>query len=504
MVTVDQTQNGGVFQSLGVFSFASGQSGSIAIKTLGANGTVVADSVRLVPVTSTTIQLDNSNPAFAIESGNWAASSSALGFIGTDYRYASGGDKTARFTPTIASAGTYEVFANWASHPSRATNAPIEVVHEGGTSVVTVDQTQNGGIFQSLGIFSFDAGQSGSIAIKTLGANGSVVADAVRLVPETSTTIQLDNSNPAFAIERGNWGASSSVTGFVGTDYRYASGGNKTVRFTPTIATTGAYEVFANWTSHPSRATNAPIEIVYDGGTSVVNVDQTQNGGAFQSIGIFTFAAGQSGSIAIGTLGANGAVVADAVRFVPVSGGMAAMAAGPSGDAPQTLALSGPPTEYSELDVDRSLDVTPLDALLIVNYVQRQSSFTSRESESVNFDPELKLHQDVNGDGAVTALDALIVINYLSGHRSQAASVTPISSPESEQDDNLGVSVDWELPSAVEGRVEKMVSSDATITRWKDLVDIALSETESKSDDDLDVQETGQLFQNRLSIASSS
>ncbi|WP_404310490.1 golvesin C-terminal-like domain-containing protein [Neorhodopirellula lusitana] len=221
-----------------------------------------------------TIVLDNLSSEFEIESGSWGTQTSIPGFFGSDYRFAINRIKTARFTPTIDVAGTFEVFANWTSHPNRATNAPFEVVHEGGTTLVTIDQTQNGGVFQSLGTFTFAAGQSGSIAITTAGANGYVIADAVRLVPFVATTIEIDNSDPAFAIESGTWSTSTSVSGFVGTNYRSANGGSETARFTPIIIESGQYEVFAIWTSSSSHATNAPVEIVHQSGTTQLSVDR--------------------------------------------------------------------------------------------------------------------------------------------------------------------------------------------------------------------------------------
>uniref|UniRef100_UPI00384E5ABB golvesin C-terminal-like domain-containing protein n=1 Tax=Neorhodopirellula lusitana TaxID=445327 RepID=UPI00384E5ABB len=100
-----------------------------------------------------------------------------------------------------------------------------------------------------------------------------MIADAIRLVPHVATSIEMDNLDPTFTTQGGSWGSSKSVAGYVGSDYQYVSGGNKTASFTPTILVPGEYEVFANWTSATSRATNAPVEIVHAGGTTVVPVD---------------------------------------------------------------------------------------------------------------------------------------------------------------------------------------------------------------------------------------
>ena len=61
-------------------------------------------------------------------------------------------------------------------------------------------------------------------------------------------------------------------------------------------------------------------------------------------------------------------------------------------------------------DVNNDGHVSPIDALHIVNAMQRNQSSNSAEGESL---PITSYYVDVNGDRSVTALDALNVINYL-------------------------------------------------------------------------------------------
>ena len=49
-VTVDQTVPGGDWLLLGTFDFAAGTSGSVVIRTDGADGYVIADAVKFTPV----------------------------------------------------------------------------------------------------------------------------------------------------------------------------------------------------------------------------------------------------------------------------------------------------------------------------------------------------------------------------------------------------------------------------------------------------------------------
>ena len=88
----------------------------------------------------------------------------------------------------MANAGNYEVYAHWTSGGNRANNVPIDVTHGNGTTTVTVDQTQNGGQWNLLGVFHFDAGTSGNVRIRNGGTNLYVIADAIRLVAAAPDT----------------------------------------------------------------------------------------------------------------------------------------------------------------------------------------------------------------------------------------------------------------------------------------------------------------------------
>ncbi|MEM6362855.1 MAG: dockerin type I domain-containing protein, partial [Planctomycetota bacterium] len=73
-------------------------------------------------------------------------------------------------------------------------------------------------------------------------------------------------------------------------------------------------------------------------------------------------------------------------------------------------------------DVNRSGDVTALDALLVINELNRQDATASAEPVPTN---GIFATTDVNADGRISALDALLVINEL--NRADAAP-EPISS----------------------------------------------------------------------------
>jgi len=74
---------------------------------------------------------------------------------------------------------TYNVYARWATHPNRATNAKHIINHNGGSAEVIVDQQQNGDQWNLLGQYDFVAGTSGNVVLTSEGANQYVIADAI-------------------------------------------------------------------------------------------------------------------------------------------------------------------------------------------------------------------------------------------------------------------------------------------------------------------------------------
>jgi hypothetical protein len=95
-----------------------------------------------------------------------------------------GSDAKAVYRPNVGIAGNYEVF-EWHGRLSQgqlASNVNYVINHAGGTTTITVDQTQNTGQWNSLGTYAFNEGDSGNVTISAQGANGTVMADAVKFV----------------------------------------------------------------------------------------------------------------------------------------------------------------------------------------------------------------------------------------------------------------------------------------------------------------------------------
>jgi RHS repeat-associated protein len=184
---------------------------------------------------------------------------------------------TATWTLNVASAGSYNVYARWTAHPNRATDAKYTVNHAGGATTVTTNQEANSGTWNLLGTYSFNAGNT--TVTLTDQANGYVIADAVMLAPP---------------------GAQPN-----------------TATWTPNVAQAGTYEVYARWTASSNRATNATYTVTHGQGSTNVPVNQQANGGAWNLLGTFQLNPGSTHKVALTDL-ANGYVIADAIRLVPI------------------------------------------------------------------------------------------------------------------------------------------------------------------------------------------
>ena len=188
--------------------------------------------------------------ASGIATGTWPTSTSVSGHIGMNYQVHAAGTGANVFTWTLAvpTAGTYQAYARWTQHPNRATNAKYTVTHASGSQVVTVNMEAGGGQWNLLGSFDF-AGGPATISLSD-DANDYVIADAVMLVPP---------------------GASPN-----------------TATWTLAVPSAGSYQVYARWTAHPNRATDAKYTVSHAAGADTVTVNQGASSGAWNLLGTTT------------------------------------------------------------------------------------------------------------------------------------------------------------------------------------------------------------------------
>lgn len=134
--------------------------------------------------TQNDIAIDNTSPNFSV-TGTWNTGNTAAGRYGNDYRWhdtVQGGTDTASWFLDAPSAGNYDVYCWYPAGTNRTTQASYRVQHSTGTAVISVNQQVNGGQWNLLGRYNFNAG-SGFVKLVSGAPAGSVViADAVRLV----------------------------------------------------------------------------------------------------------------------------------------------------------------------------------------------------------------------------------------------------------------------------------------------------------------------------------
>lgn len=144
------------------------------------------------------------------------------------------------------------------------------------------------------------------------------VTSALSVFYTAPPTYTVDNTDAGFTAST-NWWASTSVPGYLGSNYR--TRGTASVSDAATwkvnLPTSGTYQVQARWTAGTNRAPSAPYVIYHAGGSTTVNVNQQQNNGTWVTLGTFNFNAGNSTRVALSCWTTTGFyVVADGVRLV--------------------------------------------------------------------------------------------------------------------------------------------------------------------------------------------
>jgi hypothetical protein len=166
------------------------------------------------------------------------------------------------------------------------------------------------------------------------GSTGSVPSGTSGTGSTGSTTgeIIIDNAaagaSDARRTFKGKWCTSSAPNPY-GTDSLYNCGGTgDRYTWTPSIPSAGSYDVYVRWTSNSYRSTAVPVYVRYFDGvrndmvTTSRVLNQQSGGGAWVLHGRYTFNAGTAGYVEVSGENANNSnVSADAVRFVPASGG---------------------------------------------------------------------------------------------------------------------------------------------------------------------------------------
>lgn len=125
----------------------------------------------------------------AVTTGQWTASTSVGGYVGSGYQHENGevkGANTAEFTAQLPHSGEYEVRFAFTPASNRSPAVPVTVVSADGQKTVTINQRRKPSIdgrFESLGQYRFDTASPATVRVSNAGTEGVVIIDAVQFLP---------------------------------------------------------------------------------------------------------------------------------------------------------------------------------------------------------------------------------------------------------------------------------------------------------------------------------
>jgi len=143
-------------------------------------------------------------------------------FINTATAYSKSENAQAVYAPNIGVAGEYKVY-EWhgkLNNTNQATNVVYKINHAKGVENKVVNQQQNQGRWNYLGSYVFISGTLGNVKINVSGADGEVVADAIKFVFNSNANYKMDFNcdNKVdiqdFAILLSHWGQEDGLSNY--------------------------------------------------------------------------------------------------------------------------------------------------------------------------------------------------------------------------------------------------------------------------------------------------
>ena len=124
----------------------------------------------------TELVIDNRSSKQISASGAWARTTGGGGCYGGDATRlpANSASGSFAFRPVFQRRGSYQVQMRWPTLSTQSASLPVSIVHSGGTAQVQVNQSVNGGVWNTLGSWTFAAGSGSSVTIQ--GSNLAGIA----------------------------------------------------------------------------------------------------------------------------------------------------------------------------------------------------------------------------------------------------------------------------------------------------------------------------------------
>lgn len=126
--------------------------------------------------------VDNADAALVSITGAWLSTTSQPGFVGTDYLHDQNtgkGTKSVFFRVPAQISGMQVVSMRWTSNTNRASKVRVEIHHQEGMSLRSLNQRENGAIWNTTGTFRFSGAATEGVKIFNDDSDGFVIADAV-------------------------------------------------------------------------------------------------------------------------------------------------------------------------------------------------------------------------------------------------------------------------------------------------------------------------------------
>ncbi|MHB8108976.1 MAG: golvesin C-terminal-like domain-containing protein [Syntrophorhabdaceae bacterium] len=265
IITINQLQNAGKWNSFGEFSFVAGNTYDIVMTSQPAPASTCADAVKFTLVSEgLKAVIDSITPSTATEGQAVTFAGHGTGGTITSYQWTSSID------------GVFSNFADFAT-------SSLSV----GTHTITFKVKDDTGVWSQ--------GSTGDLAVNS----------------QPAATI-IDNTDSRTS-RTGTWTVSTAA-GFYGTGSIWSrDGATFTWKFTP--AEPGYYEVFMWWTTTSSRSSSVPVTIDYEGGSKTVLINQLLYPSQWNSLGTYPFAAGSTYTVTVRASAAPASTCVDAISF---------------------------------------------------------------------------------------------------------------------------------------------------------------------------------------------
>ncbi len=126
--------------------------------------------------------IDNNMKRFTGKSGSWWGNEiEHNGRYQMNYAQNDKQKGTFIFRPWIPKSGTYEISIWYPSKDTNSNKVSVSIEHKGGTEKKTINQQKNGGRWIRLGSYKLEKGYREVVTVIADNADGTVVADAVKL-----------------------------------------------------------------------------------------------------------------------------------------------------------------------------------------------------------------------------------------------------------------------------------------------------------------------------------